>query len=287
MEKLTRIMAIVERAEDGAVVVDKAIALARRFHARVELLITETVLMQPLAALCAVKEYDEVTLCSMQRSGEPIHESILRRVLMSRPDLILKASAGNHPLRRLSLTENDWQLANESPVPVLLVGHRKWAQPTRFAAAISVDDDEAKRVTRRILHTAGFLALGCRGNLDLLYSEREQHDERLRMERAVQVAQLVREFHVGCERLQMFSGAPETTLPPLAASREYDVLVLGTDGEGGGIASAIRGDLASRMIEASDSDVVLVRAISSAARNGGEADSSPSKQRFNEAEEIV
>ena len=64
----------------------------------------------------------------------------------------------------------------------------------------------AREIRAQILHTAGFLALGCHGNLDILYSEREQHDETVRMERAVKLAQLVREFHVGCERLQMFDG---------------------------------------------------------------------------------
>ena len=113
-------------------------------------------------------------------------------------------------------------------MPLMLVDRKPWADPMRFAAAVDVSDAEAARKLRaRILHAAGFLALGCRGFLDVLYTEREQHDDALRMERAVRLAQLVREFHVGSERLQMFDGAPEKRLPPLIAARQYDVLVLG------------------------------------------------------------
>ena len=97
----------------------------------------------------------------------------------------------------------------------------------RFAAAVDVSDHETAIVARSILHTAGFLALGCHGNLDMLYSEREQRDETMRMERAVRLAQLVREFHVGCERLQMFDGAPESDCRRCSPRAQYDLLVLG------------------------------------------------------------
>ena len=90
------------------------------------------------------------------------------------------------------------------------------------------------------MHTAGFLALGCHGNLDVLYTEREQQDDFVRMERAVRLAQLVREYHVGCERLQMFEGSPDKRLPPLFAARRYDLLVLGR--------FRIVGDWASRFV---------------------------------------
>ncbi len=112
-------------------------------------------------------------------------------------------------------------------MPVLLAGPKPWERPLRVAAAVDVSDHETAVVARSILQAAGFLALGLHGNLDILYSEREERDETLRMERAVKIAQLVREFHVGCERLQMFDGAPEKRLPPLLAARQYDLLVLG------------------------------------------------------------
>ena len=141
-----------------------------------------------------------------------------------RPDLLIKAPAGAHPLRRWTLTPNDWQLSQQCPVPLMLATAKPWANPVRFAASVDVSDVDSVDIARSVLHTAGFLALGCHGNLDVLYTEREPDDDFIRMERAVRLAQLVREFHVGCERLQMFDGAPDKRLPPLIAARHYDVL---------------------------------------------------------------
>src|SRR6185295_14003726 len=99
------------------------------------------------------------------------HESILRRLRESPADLVMKAPSGAHPLKRWALHENDFHLANESPVPLLLVRHKAWSTPVRFAAAVDVSDDTSAETARSILHAAGFLALGCHGHIDVLYSE--------------------------------------------------------------------------------------------------------------------
>lgn len=254
MEKITSILAVVEESASGAVVLDKALALARRFHAKVQLLVADSLLTPEFASRCAALAYDEVTLSSLFRSGEPL----LRRLHERLPDMLIKAPAGKQAPHRGSLHDNDRELASDSPVPVLLAGPKPWADPLRFAAAVDVSDAETSVVARGVLHTAGFLALGSHGNLDILYSEREERDETLRMERAVRLAQLVREFHVGCERLQMFGGAPESRLPPLIAARQYDVLVLGAVSHREGSALSSR-NLTSILAEATDGDVVLVK----------------------------
>ena len=259
MEKLTRILAVVDKVEDGAVLLEKAVALARRFGAHVELLLHESLHAQAFATLCSTLHYDEVTLASVHRGAEPLHEMILRRVISTRPDLIMKAPAGTHPLKRWALDENDFRLANESPVPVLLVRHRAWAKPIRFAAAVDVTDDASAETARSVLHAAGFMALGCRGQIDVLYSEREHADEGVRTARVVRLAQLVREFHVGCERIQVFQGPPAETLPPIAAARHYDVVVLGAHSHQPPF-KTLFGTMTSKMVEATDGDVVLVNA---------------------------
>jgi len=259
MEKLTRILAVVDKIEDGAVLLEKGVALARRFGARVELLLHESLHAQSFATLCSTLRYDEVTLASVLRGLEPLHNMILRRARETSPDLIMKAPASAHPLNRWTLDENDYDLANESPVPVLLVRHKAWSSPPRFAAAVDISDDDAAETARSVLHTAGFMALGCRGEIDILYSERELLDERVRMARAVKLAQVVREFHVGCERIQVFNGPPKTTLPPIAAARQYDVLVLGARSRQPPL-KRMFGTMTSRMVEATDGDVVLVKA---------------------------
>jgi len=267
MEKLTRILAVANGIEDGALVLRKSVALARRFGAHIELLLFGLADDLEAATLCAVLAYDKVTVASMHSGVESTTDVILRRVFAAQPDLVVKSPAGEHPLKRWTLDDNDWRLANECPAPVLLVRHAPWASPIRFAAAVDVADDETSDTARSILHAAGFMALGCHGNLDILYSEREQHDDALRMERAVKLAQLVREFHVGCERIQVFDGAPEQVLPPLLSARHYDVLVLGAQSRQPALKNLL-GATNSRLVQATEGDVVLVKAAGRAEGNG-------------------
>jgi nucleotide-binding universal stress UspA family protein len=257
MNKLTSILAVIEDAPGGAAVFDKAVTLARPFRARVELLVTDMALMSEIGARCKAIADVDLTLTSVFRTaGEPLHELVLRRLHERPVDLLIKAPSGNHPLRRWTLQENDAHLVEECPVAVLLAGTRRWnSAAPRMAAAVDVSDPETAGVARRVLQAAGFLALGVQASLDVLYSEREEQDSVLRMERAVKLAQLVREFHVGCERLQMFDGAPEERLPRLVAAREYDVLVLG------GVShqrSMSLHSLTSRLVESTPGDVLLV-----------------------------
>jgi nucleotide-binding universal stress UspA family protein len=286
VEKVTRILAIVERRENGALVLEKAVALARRFGARVDLMLPDGSFVADLATLCHVMKYDEVVLSSVHRGQAPMGELILRHALETRPDLVVKEPAGAHPMHRWTLDENDWQLANECPAPVLLVRHRRWASPVRFAAAVDVSDRDTSALARSILHTAGFLAMGIHGNLDILYSEREQHDEAIRMERAVILAQLVREFHVGCERIQVISGEPGKALPPLLAARQYDVLVIGAHSRQTGLRAFIGGTI-SRLIDATEGDVVLVKAPARGIVENGNGKTSAREQRSDQLEQFV
>jgi nucleotide-binding universal stress UspA family protein len=284
MEKLTRILAVANGIEDGALVLRKSVALARRFGAHIELLLFGLADDLEAATLCAVLAYDKVTVASMHPGVESPTDVILRRVFAAQPDLVVKSPAGEHPLKRWTLDDNDFRLANECPAPVLLVREKHWASPIRFAAAVDVSDDETLDTARSILHAAGFMALGCHGNLDILYSEREQHDDALRTERAAKLAQLVREFHVGTERIQVFNGAPERMLPPLVSARHYDVLVLGALSRQPTLKN-IFGATNSRLVQATEGDVVLVKA--SGAVGTGYHDESLREKRSHESEQFA
>jgi nucleotide-binding universal stress UspA family protein len=258
MEKLTNIMAAIDQPASALVVLEKAVALAREFDAHLELLIVDPAIDVGQLSRCAALAPAQLSVRTLPRAAAPLHARLLREVKDRRPDLLIKAPAGVHPLRRWSLTANDWRLSQQCPVPLLLAGAKPWDHPLRIAAAVDVTDVCSLSVARGVLHAAGFLALGCRGNLDVLYTEREQDDEVLRMERAVRLAQLIREYHVGCERLQMFEGAPETRLPPLIAARQYDLLALGALSHRRGIGQAIR-SLTSQLAEATSGDLLIVK----------------------------
>ncbi len=241
MDKLTSILAVVEDATPGSLlVVDKAVWLARQFGARLELLAAETKLLPLLSARCAGLSHDRVTLGCLVGRDEPPHRSLLRHVQVHAPDLLIKAPTSERV---------DCRIARECPAPLLLAGPIPWRDPARIAAAVDVSDPDSALAARAVLQAAGFLALGCAGDLDILYGEREREDEPLRMERAVRLAQLVREFRVGCERIQMFDGAPEDCLPRLISARRYDLLVV----------ALCPSCLGTRLAEVTEGDVLVAK----------------------------
>jgi nucleotide-binding universal stress UspA family protein len=226
MQKLTNILAVADVNEELPVAIDKAIALSRSFGSTLELLV------------------------------EVSHDAVIRRIQALGPDLVVKASTARHPLRRWAA--GDWKLANECPVPLLLARATLWRRPARFAAAVDVADPVDADHARSILQSAGFLALGMHAGIEILYSEIEADDERVRMERTVRLAQMVREFHVGCESIRRLEGRPDVALSAQVAGRRYDLLVLGASARSEALAG-LRPGTASRLAEAADCDVLLVK----------------------------
>jgi nucleotide-binding universal stress UspA family protein len=285
MQKLTTILAVADATAGGLQVLDKALLLAGRFGARIDLVAADPGLIPPLMTRCAERHLDTVTVARLHGAA-PLQELIVQRALERRPDLVIKAASGARPLRRWTLDDNDRWLASECPVPLLLVTARPWMGDLRMAAAVDVGDADSTRFARAILQCAGFVALGSRAWLDVLYSEPEQRDERVRMERAVKLSQLVREFHVGCERLQMFGGVAERTLPPVVASRRYDLLVLGAITHRTGIAGWNE-TLSSRLVDAAGCDVLLVKPEERRVNNACPIDLLLREQRAHLAEQLV
>jgi nucleotide-binding universal stress UspA family protein len=262
VEKLTRILLVADGLEPGAKLLEKTVHLARRFGARVELLLDERGDSKGFASLCSERGYEEVILSSVFRGAASLNEVVVRHVHERSTDLIVKAPAEGLEPSTGHLAAEDQELAATSPVPVCLMRARAWRQPLRIAAAVNVANDEVV-LSRSIVHTAGFLNLGCEGELDVIYSEAEKHDEVLRMARAVKLARLVREFHVSGERVRRLEGAPEDTLPPIAASGGYDILILGAVTQRAGW-SRLHDSLTRRLVSVFDGDVVLVKETAAA-----------------------
>ncbi len=281
MKQLTSILAVGDRPEAAAAILEKAVALARPFGGRVELLLGDPIHVCALATLCSKLRYREVTLTNADLAALPLHEIILRHAHATHPDLVIKAPAGARPSQGWTLDANDWRLADESAVPVLFARRKPWANPWRFAAAVDVAGEDKARIAHGVLEAAAFLTLGCHADLDILYCEREQHDAAARRQRSAKLAHLVRDSHAGCERIQVFSGVPEKVLPPLAAERRYDVLLLGAPARQRDFTSY--GSMTHRLAEATGGDLLLVRTNA-----GSNAASAPSarEQRPHHPEQL-
>jgi nucleotide-binding universal stress UspA family protein len=243
MEKLTTILAVVAEGCTNGVLFDKVSRLVRQAGARVELFLASPSDYDAVAALCATQSCGAEIGFTLHDSATPLREAVLNRAAEVKADLLV-APRAQFPL-------------DVCPIPLLLLGKMPWDKEPRFVAALDVAEHDSEGVARGILHVAGFLAQRLVAHLDILYSERELHDERVRMERAVRLSRLVREYHVGCERLQVFDGRPEATLPPLIAARHYDVLVVGNVPRHRVLLTEFR-SVSRKLIGSTEGDVLLV-----------------------------
>jgi nucleotide-binding universal stress UspA family protein len=257
VDKLTTILAVIDSAAGGRVVFDKALCLAKALHASVQLLVLQPTLLGEFHELRAAHPQAHIVPVDSSGPAPGADDLIMRHAQSLEADLIVK-HASAHSLRRMTLNISDWHLAHECPTPLLLVRDQPWNSPPRFAAAVDVADDRNPDLMRAILHAAGFLTLECEAELDVLYSERERFDGPLRMERAVRLARLVREFRVGGEHIEHLAGEPESTLPPVLRQQAYDCIVIGSARNDG--LTSFKPGVTSRMFEATPGDVLFVHA---------------------------
>jgi universal stress protein E len=279
MDKLTSIMVVVERQGHNHPVLAKAMVLARHFRAKVELFLCDSEQAYALrhsydstgiarareACLTEGRKFlealrltiaaEDVSIETFAACESPLYQGIVQRVLESCPDLVIKAAAGGHPVRRFSLDANDWQLARTCPVPLMLTSGRAWRPQPRFAAAIDVSEQETEGLARAILDTSEYFALGCHADLDVLYSERGGPEED---SRATKLRQLAHDASVRPEHVHVLHGEPEATLAGFASQRSYDALVLGALTHRDGPATLV-GTLTSRLVDALTCDFILVK----------------------------
>jgi nucleotide-binding universal stress UspA family protein len=265
MEKLTAILVVVRDFASSEVLRDKAIALARRSGARIEVLLTEPAAASALATWFSSAGFANRVSYVLHAVGEPVDDVIVRHLEKHPADLVMKVAEAALTRRRVLRAADDMDLAARLPVPLLRVSAKPWRKEMRLAAAVDVSERDADALARAILHAAGLIAMQCEATLDVLYSEREVRDDSLRMERAVRVARLVREFHVGGERLRVLNGPPDETLPKAVSAGDYDLVVVG--------AISHRADalpwtpfLTSLLANASPGDVMLVKETQRASR---------------------
>jgi nucleotide-binding universal stress UspA family protein len=227
LEKLTSLLVVVSDGPASEALLAKAVVLASRSGARIELLLTDPTAASALATrFSAIGLADKVSY-ALDGTGEPLDDLIVRHLANRPADLVMKSADGVLTLRRVLHVADDMDLAAALPVPLLRVGAKAWKAEMRVAAAVDVSDRDGDTVARSILNAAGLIAMQCEATLDVLYSERETRDESLRMERAVRVARLVREFHIGGERLRVLDGPPDQTLPRVVSAGDYDIVAIG------------------------------------------------------------
>jgi universal stress protein E len=184
MDALRNILVLMEPGNESQPAFDAALLLARRFGARLELLMVDyqdlhaAYFSPPTATL---QEFHDSVMAShhhvLERYtkqaadagvsalcealwGTPFHEIVLARVAATRPDLLVKHSVHHNRIERTLFTGSDWHLIRDCPVPLLLV-----KDPARLASTgilVCVDPmhahDKPAALDHQLLGTAALLA---------------------------------------------------------------------------------------------------------------------------------
>jgi universal stress protein E len=281
MEKLTSILAVLDGSAADRDLLSKAVTLARRCGASLELFLCDAE-----RAYALLHAYDPTGIEASRRNcirlscqyldalrnslavagvwisidaacESPLYEAIVHKVQKSRPELVLKNAAGARSLPRFAWEANDWQLMRACPVTLMLSRGKPWREHPAFAAAVDVSDQETAGLARAILKTAMSLTPSS-AQFDVLYSERAEGANAGREARRAALHGLACEAHVDADRVHFLSGNPEQALSVFAADRKYDALVMGALTHRKGLASLV-GTLTGRLIEFLDCDFVLVK----------------------------
>ncbi len=195
MDALRNILVLMEPGSESQAAFDAALVLARRFGARLELLMVDyqdlhAAYFSPPAA--TLQEFHDSVMASHHRVleryskqaaeagvaaigealwGTPFHEMVLARVAATRPDLVVKHSVHHNLVERTLFTGSDWQLIRECPAPLLLV-----KDPARLVSArmlVCVDPmhahDKPAALDHQLLGTAALLAGPLGGEVHALH----------------------------------------------------------------------------------------------------------------------
>jgi universal stress protein E len=200
MAKPQRILVVIDPTADAQPALERAAWLAKRLPAALELLINDydPVLGQPgaharglnaeaaakaraarvdsqltrLRALAAPLQAEGLDVSVDARWDHPLDEAIVRKVVESRADIVVKDTHYHSALKRSLFTNTDWGLIRNCPAKLLLVKPHVPAGKPRVVAAIDPmhERDAGATLDKRILETAMSLSSAVGGELHVLHA---------------------------------------------------------------------------------------------------------------------
>jgi universal stress protein E len=196
MKRLDRILAVLDPTAEAQPGLAKAVMLARRSGAILELFICDfdpSLSGQPFFDTDKLRrlreefvserlEYLEEAAEDLRSEGlavethvhwdNPLYRGIVRRVEESAPDLVVKDGHYHSALRRTLFTNTDWNLIRTCPAPLLLVKAGDWPASPRILAAVDPGHlgDKPAALDHDILEWSGLLAARMGGEVHVVHA---------------------------------------------------------------------------------------------------------------------
>lgn len=283
MQPINSILVVVDLSSTAADAVAKAVVLARKFGARIELFMCDaerafmlsqayiptgvqearkSCLIETHRYLESLKESahaPDVTISIDAACESPLYESVVRKVLRDRPDLVIKNVARATGRRTAEFDATDWQLMRTCPAALMLTRGRTWREKPHFAAAIDVSAAESAGLVQGILNAARGLVQSAAGELEILYAEPVDLQDAEREKGASALNALTEQVRDMAPHVHVLAGNPEISLPRFAQHRDYDAILLGALTHRPGFTAQV-GTLTSKLMDALECDFILLKA---------------------------
>jgi universal stress protein E len=195
MDALRNILVLMDPGAESQPGFEAALLLARRFGARLELLMVDyqdlhaAYFSPPTATLQefhdsvmashhhVLERYSKraaeagVTALGEVLWGTPFHEMVLARVAATRPDLVVKHSVHHNRIERTLFTGSDWHLIRDCPAPLLLVKDPARLESTPMLVCVDPmhSHDKPAALDHQLLKSAALLAGPLGGRVHALH----------------------------------------------------------------------------------------------------------------------
>jgi universal stress protein E len=198
----------------------------------------------------------------------PLADVLCKRAAAERPWLVAKGAQHHTPLERTLLTNTDWHLVRECPVPLLLVTRPTVAaNPVVFAAVDPLHvHDKPAALDDAIYKFAAALSESSGGTLHLVHAAAPpmgidlapQLQALIASESRRAIAKFVEAHPVRANHVHVLDGLPHQCLESAVKKNNADFLVMGAIARRG-VKKLLIGSTAARVLDRLPCDIVIIK----------------------------
>ena len=207
--------------------------------------------------------------------GKRLDRHILQAAQQLKPDLIIKTTHHHNPLKRLFLTNTDWQLIRHAEVPLWLV--KKGEKPiTQICAAVDplhVDDKPAS-LDLKLITSAKTVAGNTGASLHLIHCynplprtmvidatlvvDYQGYADDVKKHHTEAFSELLKRADAGQAQQHLLEGYPEEAIPAMIEKLGINLLLLGAVSRSR-LQSALIGHTAERLLDEVPCDLLIIK----------------------------
>ena len=257
---------------DGRFFEEKALA-----KARASLLAGHVERLKKLAAKTSA---DGIVVTVDAVWDHPLHDGIVRKVLRTKPDLVVKDTHYHAAIRRALFSNTDWNLIRDCPASLLLVKPHDAGEVASVLAAIDPvnERDKPAELDHRILDTALELSTALGARLNVLHAfdpspayavsadsmafpismPMNELTQALKQRHEKAVADLMQNYDIPEANVQVLEGDVGELLVTLAEKLSADIVVMGAVARGV-LKRLVLGSTAEKLLDRIPCDLLIVK----------------------------